>query len=313
MLDRQKIVDIYNNLDIPNWTKGKNVGKKGWVEVQCPFCADGSQHCGVNPATELFSCWKCGQKGHFIDLLMELSGLSYGTCKSLVTESISNFREPVLDTIRNALEGEQRESESSPSGEVVLPKIFELITDDTNFPLLDMYLQRRNIARDTLMEHECGICKTGEYMNRMIIPVFYQGKLVSFQAADLTGFGGLNYQAAPLSMGRINDYLYGYDKIDKIMIVVEGVTDKWRVGIEAVAAFTSHLTPAQVQLIKDKGLDELYICFDCELTAYYRSKKEAEEFRAYIPIVEVVKLPYGKDPDDLTREEIYRCIREIQV
>ena len=97
------------------------------------------------------------------------------------------------------------------------------------------------------------------------------------------------------------------------MIVLEGVTDKWRVGIEAVAAFTSHLTAVQKKLIKDKELDELYFCFDPELMAFYKSREEAEEFRAYVPKVEVLRLPYGKDPDKAGREEIYRLIAETFV
>jgi len=39
----------------------------------------------------------------------------------------------------------------------------------------------------------------------------------------------------------------------------------------------------------------------------------AKEFEAYISRVAVVNLPFGKDPDDLTREEIYRCIEETIV
>lgn len=312
MIPKQKIIDIYTNLDISYYTEGKNV-TSGWVEVQCPFCADSSHHCGVNHSTELFNCWICGRKGHFVDLLMELTGLSFAACKSLVIESTATFREPVVDTIRHTFEEKLSEPELSSDVEVELPKRFELITCDTNSSLLDAYLQRRNFTRALLMDHKCGICKSGPYMHRLIAPVFYQGKLVSFQAADMTGFGSLPYRAAPLSMGRINDYLYGYDEIDKIMIVVEGLTDKWRAGKESVAAFTSHLTPSQRELIKKKELDELYFCFDPELTAYFKSREEAEEFRAYVPKVEVLRLPYGKDPDKAGQEEIYRCMAETFV
>ncbi len=312
MIPKQKIIDIYTNLSVPYWTEGKNV-TAGWVNVTCPFCSDGSNHCGVNPATELFNCWVCPQKGHLVDLLMELTGQSFAACKSLVTDSAASFKKPVVEMIRDTFEGQSVEPEPSSDVPAELPKRFELITPETCSPLLDMYLQRRNFTRALMMDHRCGICKSGPYMHRLIAPVYYQGRLVSFQAADMTGFGSLPYQAAPLSMGRINDYLYGYDEIDKIMIVVEGLTDKWRVGIESVAAFTSHLTPSQVELIKKKELDELYFCFDPELTAYYKSREEAEEFRAYVPKVEVLRLPFGKDPDKAGQEEIYRCMAETFV
>jgi len=304
-MTKQKIIDIFDNFGIPNWTSGKNV-TRGWVNIQCPFCDDGSNHCGTNPGTEIFSCWRCGKTGHFVDLLVELTGLPFSQCKGIVSESSISFKEHD--------EEEVSESDSVDTVEVKLPERFELITNDTNFPLLDSYLERRNILRTTLIEHGCGICRVGKYMNRMIIPVFYRRELVSFQAADLSGFANLKYRSAPKEMGSINNFLYNYDKIvGKRMIVVEGVLDAWRIGNEAVAAFTSDLTPEQKKLIIDKGLEELYICFDCELTAYYKAVEEAKEFEAYVSVVEVVKLPYGKDPDELGREEVYKCILKTRV
>jgi len=315
MIDRQKVVDIYNNLGIPSWTIGKNV-TQGWVNITCPFCSDSSNHCGMNPETALFHCWICGKKGHFVDLLMELTDLSYGACKEMVVDSATSFKERPLDRITNILQGESpEETEVGASFAVCkLPERFELITKDTYSPLLESYLKRRNILRDTLIAAGCGLCRSGEYMNRMVIPVMQGGKLVAYQAADMSGFAGLKYRSSPLSMGNINDYLYNYDEIvvGGRMIVTEGILDAWRVGKEAAAAFTSSLSKKQIKLIIAKELDELYICFDTELKAYYKSKKQAEEFRAYIPVVEVVKLPFGKDPDDLDREEIYRCIQEAR-
>lgn len=310
MIDKQKITEIYTNLSVPFWIKGKNV-TKGWVNIECPFCADSSNHCGVNPNTELFHCWKCGKKGHFVDLLMELTGLPFGACKSIIADSTINFEEDVLETIKNVLHP-SKEVEPEKLTTPELPERFKLIEEDTYFPLLDSYLKRRRFSRSLLIRYKCGICMTGEYMNRLIIPVYYQEKLVSFQAADLSGFASLKYRSAPLEMGRINDFLYGLDEVDKRMIVVEGVPDKWRTGIEAVASFTSALTPKQIELILSKNLDELYICFDCELRAYYRSVKEAEVFKAYIPKVEVLMLPHGMDPDEAGREAVYRCIEETK-
>lgn len=314
MISKQRILDIYGNLDIPYWTGGKNVSV-GWVNVQCPFCADSSNHCGVNPETELFNCWKCPAKGHFVDLLIELTGLSFGVCKDMVSDSATTFKERPIETIRSTLEGEATEFKSIVNVEVRLPKTFEFVTTDINFSLLDDYLKRRNISRATLMKYSCGVCRAGKYMNRMIIPVYYQEKLVSFQAADLTGFADLKYKSAPLSMGRINDFLYNYDKIEVggRMIVEEGVLDAWRTGDEAVAAFTSNLTEAQKKLIIAKNLEELYFCFDCELIAYYKSLELAKEFEAYISKVEVLRLPYGQDPNLVGSEKIYQLISETLV
>jgi hypothetical protein len=305
MLSRQKVMDIFDEFDIPKWISGKNV-TAGWVEIQCPFCADHSHHCGVDPRTELFSCWICHRKGHLIDLLIALTGLSFTQCNDAVSKLSVSFAEVQEEEVKVDIAG---------TVPVVLPERFELVTGSTNFSLLNDYLKRRNISKDVLISARCGVCRSGEYMNRLVIPVFYQEELVSFQAADLSGFARLGYRSAPLSMGRINDFLYNYDKI-KVggrMIVTEGVLDAWRVGTEAVCSFTSNLTKTQIKLIKEKELNELYFCFDTELASYYKSRELAKEFEAYIPVVEVVKLPYGKDPDEVGREKIYQLIEEIGV
>lgn len=311
MIDKQRIIDIFTDYDIEYWTSGKNV-TNNWVNIQCPFCDDHSNHLGINPETELYSCWKCGAKNHFIDLLMTLTGLSYGVCKEMVVDSVTSFKVRPLDRIKDIFQGESsKEAETVTEVHCVLPKRFELITEDMYSPLLENYEKRRDIARSTLIAHGCGICRSGDYMNRMIIPVMQGGKLVAYQAADMSGTSGLKYQSSSASMGNINDYLLGYDTIGKRMIVVEGSLDKFRTGEEAVAAFTSALSKEQIRLIKAKGLDELYICFDCELKAYYKSRKVAREFEAYIPTVGVVKLPYGQDPDEVGREKIYQLIDEL--
>jgi hypothetical protein len=311
-MDKQKVIDIYNNLNIRNWDKGKNV-THGWVNVNCPFCADPSNHCGVNPSTLIFNCWRCGMKGGFVDLLVELTGFSITECERIIKDSTVNFKQRPIDKIKEELYGKEEEIEEQKRIVTALPKTFEPITWDTRFSLLDEYLERRKISRHTLIEYGCGICRAGDYMNRCIIPVYYQGRLVSYQAADLTGFADLKYDSAPKEMGVINHYLYGLDEIKKRMIVVEGVLDKWRTGKEAVAAFTSTLTPEQFKLIIAKELDELYFCFDPEVLAYYKAKAQAEKFRPFISTVEVVKLPFGKDPDELGREKVYECILETHM
>ncbi|MHA1289812.1 MAG: CHC2 zinc finger domain-containing protein [Candidatus Thorarchaeota archaeon] len=310
MIDKQKIIAIYENLDIEYWTKGKNV-TSGWVNIACPFCGDHSNHLGVNPTTSIYNCWRCGATGGFIDLLSELSGQSWSVCKSMVEESAVSFREPVIDKVLDLLSGGVvEEIESEETVVTSLPQEFELITLDIYSPLLDSYVVRRNLSWKTILSAGCGICRSGQYMSRMIIPVVCGGQLVAYQAADMTGFGSLKYENSPTYLGKVNEYLFGYDAIRKRMIVVEGILDKWRVGIEAVASFTSALTEAQRKLIFAKNLDELYLCYDGESKAIYRAREYAGEFMLSIPKVEVLQIPGGLDPNDAGREVIYELIAD---
>src|SRR5512135_811461 len=53
------IVKLYQDMNVPYWTEGKNVSP-GWVNVQCPWCGDLSNHLGFNIDKQYYRCWKCG-------------------------------------------------------------------------------------------------------------------------------------------------------------------------------------------------------------------------------------------------------------
>lgn len=292
MIDKEKIIDIYKHFEIDYWVDGKNV-TKNWINIQCPFCDDQSNHCGVDPKTERFSCWICGQTGSFIDLLIKLTGLSYRECRDIISTSSISFQESTTDYIDKVFSEDKPESTQVVHGRVELPERFEIVTYNTKFPLLHSYLRRRGILIETILEHSCGICRSGQYMNRLVIPVFFQQEMVAFQAADLTGFAELKYKT---SSDRINDYLYGYDKIENGKVVlVEGILDAWRVGKDALATFGTHITERQKYLILEKNLRELIFAWDGD--AYWKARKAADFFKPFVEGVEIVRFPEGEDPD----------------
>jgi hypothetical protein len=194
----------------------------------------------------------------------------------------------------------ERES-SSP-----LPKYFEKIDKGMEFPLLHRYLKRRNLSLDFVIEKGCGVCRVGEYMNRMVIPVLYKGQQVSFIAADMTGTAYHKYMNPGTT---INQYLYGYDNLGSdIVIVAEGILDAWRIGDEATAIFGAYLTDRQKTLILEKEPEFLVFCLDGD--AYWHARKESSFFEPYIDKVEVIRMSFDKDPDKLGHEEIWHLIEK---
>ena len=57
------ILKLYQDYNIPVWTEGNNVSP-GWINTQCCWCDDPSNHLGFDPSDEHFNCWRCG--GHLI-------------------------------------------------------------------------------------------------------------------------------------------------------------------------------------------------------------------------------------------------------
>ena len=305
MIDsKQKIIDLLQKFEITYWTSGNNVSEDS-VNIKCPFCDDHSNHLGIFEDTLIFHCWRCGAKGHFAYLLFVLTHLSYKECQRLLELNVVNFKESAVQTIENIISSEKK-SDKIVAKEVGLPDYFEPVTKNMNFPLLEMYLKRRKIDLETVIKYGCGICQVGKYMNRLIIPVVFQGRIVSFQAADLTGKAEKKYKAAD---NEINQWLYNYDNIKDTMIVTEGVLDCWRVGEDAVATFGTHLTEQQEILILHKNLKKLIFCWDGD--CYFFARKMAEIFKPFIEDVKVICLPKTEDPDSLGTEKVWEYIAEV--
>lgn len=296
MTNERKIIDILTRFEITYWLEGKNVSRDS-INIQCPFCDDHSNHLGIFEDSLLFSCWICNKKGPFVYLLSVLTGLTDAECEEIIDESGTSYTKDAKEHILGAYE-EDEVKERRDKGRVVLPRYFEKVTTDTDFSLLHDWMERRDISLTTLIKYGCGICKVGPAMNRLIIPVFSQQKLVAYQALDLTGFARVKYRT---SIDYINDYLYGHDDVlGERMVVTEGVLDAWRIGEGAVATFGTSLTEKQRNLILEKGLKEFVFAWDGD--AYWKALKEVEFFGPFIEEVRVVKFPEGEDPDSFGKK-----------
>ena len=294
-MNTKQLIRILNDYNIEYWTEGKNVSKDS-VNVTCPFCNDHSNHCGIFEDTFVFHCWKCNATGPFIRLFQQLTNLSSTECERIVNSSEISFKQSSKEQINQLINKEQTDEVlNNKNLEINLPEYSELITPKTKSVLLDNYLKRRNISLDTILEYNCYICEVGKYMHRMIIPIYYEEKLVCYQAADLTGRADLKYDI-PKQVD-INTYLYGIDNISTSMILVEGILDVWRLEEFDCATFGTHITDAQKNLIEDKHLNTLIFCWDSD--AYWKAKKQAKYFEPFINNVKVIKLPEGEDPDSL--------------
>lgn len=311
MEDNSKvIIALLEKYDIAYWTEGKNVSQNT-INIQCPFCEDQSNHCGIFRDSLGYHCWKCDAAGTFDYLLARITKQS----KEVIGQEIADLGfsfEVDSETQVEDLWGEsdsQSEQKAALTGPITLPKYFDPVTWEMDFPLLDYYLNLRGYTRDTPIQYGCGICSVGEYMNRMIIPVMFNGELVSYQAADLTRRAQVKYKTAP---GEINNFLYRWDLIDwskGYIILVEGILDAWRLGDNALCTFGSHLTDRQKNLIVGSHVRKVVMCWDGD--TYFHSMEQAEELNTYISEVAVVCFPVDEDPDSFGRRYGVESLREF--
>jgi hypothetical protein len=308
MNNRQIITTILDDLNIVYWTEGTNVSIDS-INIQCPFydCGDQSNHMGIFEDSLCFSCWRCKRKGHFSFLLKIITGKNMEECTDMIDEISGVKDKDGMDRITEASSSWQDISEKQKEEvtSVPLPKYFEKIHEKINYPLLRRYLKRRDLSIEKIINEGCGVCRVGKYMNRMIIPIHQHGGQISFAAADMTGTAKIPYDYPSMS---INNYLYGYDNIQNILIVTEGILDAWRVGKEAVAMFGLYLTDKQKSLILKKKLDAIIFCLDGD--AYWHARDEAVFFEPYVDKVDVVHIPFTEDPDSLGTKKIWKRIHD---
>jgi hypothetical protein len=275
-------------------TEGKNVGS-ALLSVQCPFCDDHSYHCGVFEEGN-FSCWRCSEKGGFYKLVKELIGMSYGEFNLFLGEaamSSSPIRLPV--------------KEKKQYEDVVWPVCSKEINGDLH-PLLESFLEKRSFTVEDCKKYEARFCRVGEYALRLIIPVFYKKKLVSFQGRDVTGRAKEKYMSA---ISDIKSYLYDYDFLEGDRIIItEGVFDVWRIGTGATCTFGTQMTDRQSELVVKYRPKEVIFAWDGD--AYIKAKKQAKQLLPLVDKVKVLRLPEGEDPDSLGKERLLDLIESTK-
>ena len=288
---------LLSSLDVEYTEGGKNV-THGWVNISCPFCGDHSNHCGINLKTNLFSCWRCREKGDIVKLIKEIKHLSYRKANLVVGSFLSDplgvspFSEELLP--KTILRGDTRTSVAYPN------PIFDHAPD-----VHRKYLSSRNFDTDFLTsKYKLKFThNTGAYRFRIIAPILVENQVVSWIAASVIRKENIApYIKCPLekSLVSANSCLYNIDSVDKIAIIVEGITDVWRIGDGCVAMMGKKINSQQIQMLVDKGVESVFVMLDCD------AADEAKEMRNNLsPIFksECVFLSEG-DPADFSEEEV---------
>lgn len=176
------------------------------------------------------------------------------------------------------------------------------------------YLEDRGFDPDELEKrwHLKGTRNIGPYSFRIIIPIYQNNKLVSFQGRDITGRSPLRYKACPLNREVVphKECLYGEDYVDSDnVVVVEGVTDVWKLGKGSVATFGIAYKRAQVlRLLQYKNV---HIVYDPEPIAQSQAERMAYELSSLGVNVHVVS-GLKCDPGDLSADEARDLMRMLR-
>lgn len=234
-----------SDFSIPTSTQSPN-SAPGWTQVQCPFCSDHSDHLGFNLNTGFLNCWRCGYHTN-LQFIQTLARCNWEKAKILLKHYETEYKPFKKEKIKHA-------------DSLNLDFAGKLTKSQRK------YLEKRNYDPDKLIK-TWGIKGTGpvgDYKHRIIAPITYNKTLVSFTGRDYTDKAELRYKSCKKEKEVIHHkrILYGLDKAKgHKCIVVEGVTDVWRIGPGAVAVFGINFRPHQMYLIAER-FSKVFIMFD---------------------------------------------------
>lgn len=295
-----RFIEFCKDYGIDYATEHKNV-RNNWVGVHCPFCP-GKQgyHLGYSLEGDYFNCWRCGGKSKEA-VISKLLGVNYARAKEIIKHYGGS----------TSIKEEESRMRVGTKPLIFPPGNLSLTKHHRH------YLEKRNFDPDKI-EYEWSIMGTGpsavidniSYANRIITPINWEGRLVSWQSRDITNKSEAKYKACPPEREIISHkhIIYGNPlKWKRRGICVEGFTDVWRFGPTSFCTFGIKFTQNQALTIS-KLFDEVIVVFDPELQAQKNAKKLVENLMGFgIKKAWTEKLPC--DPGDLSQDDADHFIK----
>ena len=293
---------LFNDLKIPQRRT------KGWSSICCPFCRnpiDTHFNGGFCDESLAYNCWRCG-KHYWLEALSLVLNVSPFEARKVI-QPYSLFQS-------NAKQNKTIEYKEK----LMLPGSQELTQGEFN------YLAKRGYNIPYLQKkygiHGGGI--VGDWSYRIIIPVFLEGKLVSWTGRSILDRKTIDelkiprYKNLSVEESLINpkEILFNCDNSRKdSVILVEGPFDVLKMGDDCVCSLGTSVTASQ-KLFLLKRYKKVFVAFDNEVAAQIKAKKLATDLNVLGLDIEVVNIcsDYHKnDPGELTHREVIEIKKEL--
>lgn len=285
---------IFRDYDVPFQVTGKQDQE---MILRCPYCAKPKLY--VNRDSGVYNCYHCSDlRGYHVGyLLVPLLGLSRTEAlrvakKYLRAGSDLEVRKP-REVVR-----------------IDLPKGCYPLDDpeDATQSLYFAYLAARRVSRAAVRQYRMHYSVKADLRGRVIVPVIQDGKLVSYVARDVIGRNRPKVVTPDgNAQGRT---LFNLDvaRHAKTVLITEGVFDALRLPDRSVATFGKRISSAQAHALFTAGVRELVWCWDSD--ALVAAHEAAWAHVLQFDRVRVAHLPPGRDPSDLTGEELLARVEQ---
>lgn len=303
---------------VPYIESGANV-KRGELAIQCPFCgsADPSKHMGLSLETGWWSCWR-NRAQHSgkspLRLIMRLLNVPYSKAREIAGLDASYIDPEGFDAVAARVMGRDQQAVNVTGGD----RRF-LDFDPCFKPLLPTGRSRRAweylyYARgfdsdddiyDLTKEYQLQI-GTGFWTDRIIIPYFQDGKLVTWTGRAIAS-STIRYRDLSLSESLLapKETLFNHDAMlekGKALIIQEGPFDVLKVdfygkeyGVRSVGLSTNSIKETQAFLLQAAvgNYDRIIVMLDTKSKLGLIDSMRMKQDLYFIKHLSIEPVPFG--------------------
>lgn len=311
--DYFQILDYLDDRGIDYKESGDNVSY-GWIGLSiCPFNGCTDYHFGIDKGDNHYNCWICGATNDVIDYIMKQEECTFSDAVDILREFSGNKRYVV----------EAKEKEV----EVLYQKMpigARKIKEGNEPEMVVEWCKRRRFDLSLLQRYKVYWCQVGEHPLSMIVPITIDKELVSYMSVDVTGKRYSKYEicADRKALVKRSEVVYGIDDCVKKrqVVIVEGITDKWRVetiagnsGVDcgSIALLTKTWNISKLWRIAERIRKECRVVkVMLDMDAMKEGERLSKEMAMVFPNVVFIGLEEhdGKDPDLLPKKKMLEVL-----
>ena len=282
------------------------------IHGNCPVCNESRRRFYVNLVTHKCYCHNCNFSASFIGFIMEIEKVSYEKALERYKDIKGSSYIPedvLLELHKNLFIGDV--SHSIKMRPIPLPEEYIPLNFSSSNPVMKSaikyLMKKRKISIRQMKEHKFGVCLSGEYKNRIIIPVnefdetrFFVGRAIGSKA-KLKEKSPSN-ESYQISKSQV---IFNIDRASAIFnscVISEGIFDALSFNDVGVSLLGKRMSDEQLAILLDykeyltKGI---YIALDWD--ARKDALKLAKQLYEYFPVY-LINLPKddldkGHDPN----------------
>lgn len=272
---------------------------EGWVQVHCPFCTDGSHgwHLGFSLEGGNMNCWRCG--GHslkkYLNTVLQGRGFSIGQLLRKYEDKTFIYK--------------KKESKPRPKKAKEPKNMNPLKSIHKN------YLKSKKFKKNIIDEWNLKgtINLSGSWSWRIITPIYDESfNIVSYSGRSISDdikprwkhSKNENMSTDPKRL------IYGIEKVRDSVLIVEGISDVWRMGPGAVGLLGIDWKIEQASILKN--FSHRFIMFDPEKLAQKKARELADWLSPFQGETEIIS-GLKTDPGDLPQKEANEIMKKLGI